>query len=107
MQGDTFENVEKELDSILETGTYTFSQEEIDELGRNKAKLYLEFEPASIQFPATQSLVQSLDPNQIGNGRKELWNQEQIADFVRKLGFVDKNKKGDKIKRFLHLNQVH
>ena len=110
MQGDTFENVEKELDSVIETGRYTFYQEEIDELGRNKAQLYLEFEPASIQFPA-ESTVQSLGPKlQVGFGssRKELWNQDQIADFVRKLGFVDKSKeeKEEKIQYFLYLNQV-
>ena len=113
MQGDTLDNVEKELDSVIDTGIYTFCQEEVDELGRNKAQLFLEFEPASIQLPAestTQAAVLTSNPNtqdRSGSGRKELWNQEKIADFVRKLGFVDKNKKGDKIKYFLHLNQVY
>lgn len=39
--------------------------------------------------------------------RKEVWNLEQIGDFVRKLGFLDKEKEGgDKIKQFLYFNQV-
>jgi hypothetical protein len=33
-------------------------------------------------------------------------NGEQIRDFVRKLGFLDKDKDDEKIKHFLHLNQV-
>ena len=40
----------------------------------------------------------------------ERWNTEQIGDFVRKLGFLDKEKDkegGDKIKHFLHINEVH
>lgn len=40
--------------------------------------------------------------------RKEVWNLEQIGDFVRKLGFLDKEKEGgDKIKQFLYFNQVY
>ena len=37
----------------------------------------------------------------------EHWNSEQINDFVRKLGFLDTEKEGgDKIKHFLHVNEV-
>lgn len=39
----------------------------------------------------------------------ERWNTEQIGDFVRKLGFLDKEKdkeEGDKIKHFLQVNEV-
>ena len=37
----------------------------------------------------------------------EMWNAEQINDFVRKLGFLDTEKEGgDKIKDFLHINEV-
>ena len=37
----------------------------------------------------------------------ESMNIEQVKDFVRKLGFMDKEKEGgDKIKHFLHLSQV-
>ena len=36
----------------------------------------------------------------------ECWNLEQIGDFVRKLGFLDKDEEKDDIKNFLRLNQV-
>ena len=34
------------------------------------------------------------------------WNHEQIGDFVCKLGFLDMEMIGDKIKHFLHVNEV-
>lgn len=35
-------------------------------------------------------------------------NSEQIRDFVRKLGFLDKDQKGgDRVKNFLYLSQVN
>ena len=38
---------------------------------------------------------------------EQRWTSEQIADFVRKLGFLDVKKEGgDLIKHFLHLNSV-
>ena len=38
---------------------------------------------------------------------KQSWNSEQISDFVRKLGFLDKAKEeGKQIKHFLHINEV-
>ena len=37
----------------------------------------------------------------------ESWNLEQIGDFVRKLGFLDKDEGKDDIRNFLHLNQVN
>ena len=38
---------------------------------------------------------------------EQRWTSEQIADFVRKLGFLGTEKeRGDKIKLFLHLNSV-
>ena len=40
-------------------------------------------------------------------GIDQRWSSEQIADFVRKLGFLDAEKEGgEKIKLFLHLNTV-
>ena len=40
-------------------------------------------------------------------GDKKCWNNEQISDFVRKLGFLDQGKEeGKQIKRFLHINEV-
>ena len=38
---------------------------------------------------------------------EQRWSGEQIADFVRKLGFLDtKQEGGDMIRKFLHLNSV-
>ena len=38
---------------------------------------------------------------------EQRWSSEQIADFVRKLGFLDtKQEGGDMIRKFLHLNSV-
>ena len=35
------------------------------------------------------------------------WNSEHIADFVRKLGFLDTEREGgERIKLFIHLNSV-
>ena len=34
------------------------------------------------------------------------WNHEQIDDFACKLGFLDMEEIGDKIKHFLHVNEV-
>ena len=40
-------------------------------------------------------------------GNKKCWNNEQISDFVRKLGFLDQDKEeGKQIKLFLHVNEV-
>ena len=61
----------------------------------------LEYNPSTLtqqQFKSPQK------PSSI-----EKWNVEQINNFVRKLGFFDKEKyeeEDDKIKRFLHINEV-
>ena len=42
-----------------------------------------------------------------GDVVEQKWSNEQIGDFVRKLGFLDaEGSDGDKINQFLHLNQV-
>ena len=47
------------------------------------------------------------DTPTMGGGIEQRWTNEQIADFVRKLGFLDAEKEGgEKIKLFLHLNSV-
>ena len=68
-------------------------------------------------FPRILSKMESQGGNDLyGTGTAgmklrnfEQWNTEQIGDFVRKLGFLDKEKDkegGDKIKHFLHINEV-
>lgn len=77
----------------------------------------LSFEEAAA-IPPERTLPRILlrtESQQLGHeiGQKlsnmERWNTEQIGDFVRKLGFLDKEKDregGDKIKHFLHVNEV-
>ena len=89
----------KELDCVIDTGRYVF---QVDELGRSEVQMLLEYEPMSIEPFHPQNHTKSVTQSQ----HKETWNQEQIGDFVRKLGFVDKKKGEEKIKYFLHLNQV-
>ena len=44
---------------------------------------------------------------QPGEVVQQKWNDDQINDFVRKLGFLDvEGAVGDKINQFLYLNQV-
>lgn len=76
--------------------------------------MFLEYVPSS-----THLLTPTPDPHQVATPsslgvepqgdkvRREKWNREQIGDFVRKLGFLDKDKEGgDRIKLFLRLSQV-
>lgn len=63
--------------------------------------MLLEFELDSTLFTASQSEEDE------AVSRMARWDFEQIMDFVRKLGFLDKDKEGgDKINDFLVLNQV-
>lgn len=89
------------MNSIIETGCYTFHLKE--ETGQ--WQMFLEYEPSSLQLPAPSSSKSQTDASKV---RKEKWNSEQIGDFVRKLGFVDKDKEkgGERITLFLHFNQV-
>ena len=69
----------------------------------------LEYSPSpSCQFPPHSHLLQSSsleDSKAVLNLQR--WNSEQISDFVCKLGFLDTKKEGgDKIKHFLHINEV-
>ena len=102
----------KDLDSIIETGHYQF------EFSREGIVLSLQYCPAASTQTAPPTQPSSLDdgPPQKPQGLiqsdkncsgKERWSKEQIDDFVRKLGFLDAEKEGgDKIKQFLHLNEV-
>ena len=82
----------KELDCIITTGNYLFQTSDTSGSG---TELILEYSPSHSQ-PASQE-----------NSEVQCWNSEQINDFVRKLGFLDTEKEGgDKIKHFLHINEV-
>ena len=102
-QGDTLENVAMELDAIITTGNYLFLTLDTSS---SRAELMLEYIP-SHKSPPTPSFpsIQLSDPELVVIIQR--WNSEQINDFVRKLGFLDREKEGgDKIKHFLHVNEV-
>lgn len=68
-------------------------------MGVGSGQMFLRYELTS------RKLTSADERSQV---HQENWNSEQIRDFVRKLGFVDKDKaeSGVQIKRFLSLNQV-
>lgn len=78
----------------MSTGHYSLCVKE--ESGIRNGQLFLHFEPISSQPESSEQVHQ------------DEWSGEQIRDFVRKLGFVDKGKAEDvaQIKSFLNLNQV-
>ena len=129
-QGDTLENVAKELDCILTTGYYLFHT------SSSVSELMLEYSPSSFHQSSPPPILLSSQPSSLKDPEalpsqvqafshlqqesqcrqerevtqmvnKQHWNSEQIGDFVRKLGFLDTRKEGgDKIKHFLHINEV-
>lgn len=125
-QGETLENVASELNSILNTGCFVFNMTSSD--ASYRAEVFLQYTPL-ILTKSTHSLqpsmpdsmqhicpqiVSSLDshigvaekPSSSG-GSMEIWNAEQINDFVQKLGFWDpKQEGGDSVMDFLHVSEV-
>ncbi len=61
-------------------------------------------------YPSPLPSMDSKKDDPFGNAMgcvEQQWSNEQIADFVRKLGFLDTKKEGgDDIRKFLHLNSV-
>ena len=111
--------MEKELECLINTGHYTF-QFSGNGTGSSRGRILLKYKPFSAQLPPLstnqeegtegQCPIDSLQGQSSelgGRPQEELWNEEQIGDFVRKLGFMDKENEGGKqIKQFIHLNQV-
>ena len=131
MQGNTLENVAMELERIIATGYYTFQLDVCkgtDHSGGDQWQLFLEYEPYTATFSTSNTFSSTITstfsnddthvvaiPQHEGelslNGNfqhcKERKTSEQINDFVRKLGFMDKEKEGgDFIKDFLYFSQV-
>lgn len=88
----------------MRTGFYTlyFHKNEIE------GEMLLEYEASSSQ--TVTSPINTSTQMEISKASKERWTSEQIGDFVRKLGFMDKDENEENgegiIKRFLHINQV-
>ena len=91
-------------------------EQEVEPSWSKKGHLYLEYEPVSVVLESdttTASKGNEIQSQEIkladiqNNPRKECKSNGQIDDFLRKLGFMDKEKEGgDFIKQFLHLSQV-
>ena len=92
------ENVAQDLSNIINTGNYSFHLKE--ETGR--WQMFLKYELTTLQLSASEPA------KEVGEARQEKWSSEQIEDFVRKLGFLDKDKEegGGRITTFLHFNQA-
>ena len=107
-QGNTFENVAKDLEYIVNTGCFKFEFGE-READNREGRLLLEYKspiPTLQQITTISQLEGSEKESEVIFQVKSM-NIEQVKDFVRKLGFMDKEKEGgDKIKHFLHLSQV-
>ena len=97
-QGDTLQGVESELRCVSESGFYRFH-----------FSSSVDYASGSIQLAYTPHIYQNLGevmetPSLAG---MVIWTEEQISDFVRKLGFLDaEGNTASLIKQFLHLNQV-
>ena len=96
-QGDKLENAEKELKCIVERGCFKliikpkkiiyFEKMDSEESVEDHSKVFLNFQAEKFL---------------------ETWNNEQIDDFVRKLGFLENQTAEDdeQVKLFQQLNQV-
>ena len=128
-QGDTLENVSKELECIMNTGYFELvispkqaSQTDHDdnagaekscgvflyyqptrelEIVRNRANTISQSESSEGTMPGSPHSIQY----QV-SGTQEAWNRDQIDDFVRKLGFLQTQKVDEPVKMFQQLNQV-
>ena len=101
----------EDLNSIVETGHYQF------EFSSEGIGISLQYCSGASAMTTPPTKLSSLDDKSLqrpqaimqsdkeGSG-KERWSKEQIDDIVRKLGVLDAGKEGDKIKQFLHLNEV-
>ena len=107
----------------MQTGSYMYhlgldqvEEPEMEHSISAKGQLFLEYEPVTVASKtATATNSEGSEPqcNVVkpaavqDKPRKEFKNNEQIDDFLRKLGFMDKEREGgDFIKQFLHLSQV-
>jgi len=109
LQGDTLQNVASDLESIFQTGHYSFIiPENIAEPG----KVALSYRPSSkravlVKIDLSSEEQTSTVPNLGDDVKEETWDSEQTGNFARKLGFLDSEKAGGElVKPFLHINQV-
>ena len=119
-----------ELECIITTGYYVFTLSQ-DRSGSISAQIMLNYKPSTLphytqpSLPLAKRFLSSkngdVSPDTVQTSaiqedscdetdlrpNVECWNMEQIGDFVRKLGFLDKEKdKVEGIRQFLHINEV-
>jgi len=116
-QGDTLENVSKELDCIMSTGYFELI---VQPKRSSKSKVLLHYQPfkelyrrkhmhrETYEGESIDSNASNTPPGSFRNKSclPEVWNSEQINEFVRKLGFLEAQKVEQPVKRFQQLNQV-
>ena len=99
VQGDTLQGMSTELKCVMESGYYQFVFPSADSV---KAVVELVYDPHSTRY---QNVGEIRDDPTVPTEVK--LNEEQISDFVRKLGFMDVEGDSHYLKnRFLHLSQV-
>ena len=125
LQGDTLENISTELDCIMNSGHFELiikpmritSTSKMDRktVVEHKSEVLLKYEPTLESYlqrlrmqhlsgdPFTSSHIQ----RQFSNV-SETWSNEQIDEFVRKLGFLEAQSPEveEKVKLFQQLSQV-
>jgi len=109
LQGDTLQNVASDLESIFQTGHYSFN---IPENMAEPGRVELTYIPSSKQAVLVSTELRigeqtSIVPNLDDDVKEEIWDSEQTGNFARKLGFLDSEKTGGElVKPFLHINEV-
>ena len=125
------ENVSTELDCIMETGCFKLvvnpkritrtTGMDFEAAPEHNSGVYVHYEPTMTSFlqkRRLQTLSESHDETpmpimsppvtRLHSYIAETWNNEQIDDFVRKLGFLEAQSADveQKVKLFQQLNQV-
>ena len=128
LQGDTLENISTELDCIMNSGQFELiikpkritstSKMDRETIVEHKSEVVLNYKPTMesyLQRLRMQHLSES--PGDASTSSyiqrqfssvSETWNNEQIDDFVRKLGFLEAQSAEveQKVKLFQQLSQV-
>ena len=117
-QGDTNKNVASKLKNILEIGIFTFTLSSEEASATDILLVYKTSQPPQLN----QQLNTGTSPEKERRHSEmtttpvieQRWSGKHIADFVRKLGFLDtegvvsqeQKELGEHITRFCHLNLV-
>ena len=129
LQGDTLENISTELDCIMNSGHFKLiikpkritstSKMDHEAIVEHKSEVLLNYKPtleSHLQRRRLRHLSESHDDTsslshieRVFSSVSETWNNEQIDDFVRKLGFLEaqNTEVEQKVKLFQQLSQVN